>query len=422
VSENGLSRLLRGVPPERFFDRYWERRPLLVRGDGAARVAPLLSIRDLDSVLCGLSLSSADVRLVRSVRRKIADRPVPSTPGGGADFYELYRAYAEGWTLILNGIELRWAPVARLCRSLEGDLRHRVGANLYFTPPRARGFLPHYDTHDVFVVQLEGTKAWRLRESRVRLPIPEQKETAETGRPVKRGRVILEPVLRAGDVLYIPRGCVHEARTTGRSSLHLTIGVHAHLWRDLLGEILSHAADADVELRRAVMFDDADVDGASRAIARRASRLLARIARSVDAEQAIDRLTGRLMSRPTPSPDGHFASLDRMPAIALDTRVRRREGMWCSVRRTRGGAVLRFPGNRVGGPAAIEPALHYVAHVEGPFAVRDLPASLTDHAKRVLARRLVKEGLLRIEDRRRDGNEEEAREGPSARGEDTRGR
>lgn len=37
-----------------------------------------------------------------------------------------------------------------------------VGANVYLTPPGSQGFAPHYDDIEAFIMQLEGSKEWRI--------------------------------------------------------------------------------------------------------------------------------------------------------------------------------------------------------------------------------------------------------------------
>jgi hypothetical protein len=79
--------------------------------------------------------------------------------------------------------------------------------------------------------------------------------------------------------------------------------------------------------------------------------------------------------------------------MTLDTVVARTPGAICRALVDGDGAVIEFPGGRVGGPARIAAALQFVARAER-FPVRDLPDGLGDNEKLVLARRLVREGLL----------------------------
>src|SRR6185295_12103641 len=102
--------------------------------------------------------------------------------------------------------------------------------------PGAQGFSAHYDTHDVFILQAAGSKHWRLYGSSVQLPL------ASTPYPYPgpdAGKPSADFVLRAGDVLYIPRGHVHDALTSDSISLHVTLGINVYTWADLFMEALN---------------------------------------------------------------------------------------------------------------------------------------------------------------------------------------
>ena len=119
----------------------------------------------------------------------------------------------------------RWdASAWRLVAALEASLGCLVGANAYLTPAGgSQGLAPHWDDVDVLVLQVEGRKAWRVYE-----PLPEHTlattgpsgDLVAGGRLTRPGRLALEAVLSPGDVLYIPRGTVHQAQTLedGRAS------------------------------------------------------------------------------------------------------------------------------------------------------------------------------------------------------------
>ena len=95
-----------------------------------------------------------------------------------------------------------------------------------------KGFAPHWDDVDVFVLQLEGSKRWR-----VFAPPTEEQElprhsSKDFGGPAALKRAgyeaaCLDVVLERGDVLYLPRGFVHEAISSAEeASLHLTLSTH----------------------------------------------------------------------------------------------------------------------------------------------------------------------------------------------------
>lgn len=398
TSDFDLARLLAPLKPAAFTRDCWEKSPRAVFRRRAGYFSGLLSLSDLDSIVClsGSVSSENDMRLAKTENGKFESRPVPLGADGRPDIYALYRAHRDGYTLIVNRIDSRWRPVAALCRALEYELHHKASANLYFTPGGTQGFTPHFDTHDVFILQLEGSKTWRLYDT-VELPL------ADDDRPVAKtglGRPRSELTLKAGDVLYIPRGVVHEAVSLESSSLHLTVGLHVTRWLDLAQEALAHAAREDSRLREALPPGFLEPGTPATAMKVRLRDLLASLSRGNGAVKAVESLIERHMKNGTPAPDGHFSLLDGVRALNDDTLVERRNGMPCAAFRSAAEAGIRFPGNEVTGPFPIESALRFVA-AKRRFKVGELPGPLSAEAKRVLVRRLIREGLLTLSPQRR---------------------
>ncbi|XP_023515380.1 uncharacterized protein LOC111779552 [Cucurbita pepo subsp. pepo] len=148
------------------------------------------------------------------------------------DALKCEEAFKEGYTIALRGMEFRYEKIAAIANTLASLFgQPSVGANMYLTPPGSQGLARHYDDHCVFVCQLAGSKQWTVF-SPPKMCLPrlydanEFPRCSEVESPLAVGRQFL---LREGDVLYIPRGFLHEARTENNgpdgSSLHLTFGI-----------------------------------------------------------------------------------------------------------------------------------------------------------------------------------------------------
>ena len=113
--------------------------------------------------------------------------------------------------MVLPALQRTWAPLRQLCAALEDEFSHPVHANAYLTPGDSPGFTPHYDTHEVFVLQIAGTKRWRVFQPPQPLPHRSQPFT-----PIGYAlpAPLLELELKPGDLLYLPRGYVHAANTS----------------------------------------------------------------------------------------------------------------------------------------------------------------------------------------------------------------
>lgn len=107
------------------------------------------------------------------------------------------------------------------CETLFGTL---AGASAYLTPPNAQGLAPHHDDVEVFVIQTEGSKLWHLWPP-VGIDLPETYSNDLDRNQLDSSRMVTV-LLRKGDVLYMPRGTVHEARAEKQFSTHITISLY----------------------------------------------------------------------------------------------------------------------------------------------------------------------------------------------------
>jgi len=200
-----------------------------------------------------------------------------------------------------------------------------------------------------------------------------------------------------GDVLYIPRGTVHEARTDSESSVHLTVGVHVTRWADLLTDAVRVAAEGDERLREAVPPAWLRGEDPADAVAARLRALLDGVSASLSPGEVVASRARRFLAERPPGVGGHFRSLDRLHRLAPGTRVRRRQGVDLLVVVEGDSAIVHAGGDRrIDAPARMAPQLAFIAAREA-FAIADLPGPLDDLAKVVLVRRLVREGILSVD-------------------------
>jgi len=138
---------------------------------------------------------------------------------------ELAAMLKDGWTIQFHQPQRFDDPLWRLCAALEANLGCLVGANAYITPPGHQGFAPHWDDVDVFILQVEGEKRWKVHIPDHQLAnfsaadIPENK----LGSPAWVG------TLKSGDILFLPRGCIHQAVAGEETrSTHITLSTNQH--------------------------------------------------------------------------------------------------------------------------------------------------------------------------------------------------
>ncbi|MFB6539319.1 cupin domain-containing protein [Streptomyces noursei] len=142
----------------------------------------------------------------------------------------LHHQLAHGASLVLDGVDALHDGVEHLAEAIERCMRTDVQVNLYAAWTPKEGFGLHFDDHDVVVLQLEGAKRWQIHPPTRIDPLRVDVEAPQP--PV--GEPVAEVVLRAGDILYLPRGWWHAVTATEGRSLHLTCGLTPTTGADLL--------------------------------------------------------------------------------------------------------------------------------------------------------------------------------------------
>ena len=173
--------------------------------------------------------------------------------------HSLFAPYLNGSSIVLNHADLSSPWIAALCRDLQRCFPH-VYANCYLTPPNSQAVPPHADDRDVLVIQVVGSKQWEVFKT-VPVPYPYTNEqVGKDGMPVPPnvldGPMEISTTLKPGDVLYMPRGFVHQAKTCNDDlSFHITVAIATHDWT--LARIFSsgteHVLTRVVDFRRAIL-------------------------------------------------------------------------------------------------------------------------------------------------------------------------
>jgi lysine-specific demethylase/histidyl-hydroxylase NO66 len=360
-----------------FREKVWGSRVHLHATDPAALVG-YLSLDDADRLLTASALRTPTVRVVRdgSVLPSSAYTRSATLAGaalsGLVDGRKVLELFGEGATVVLQGLHRYWPPLTELVRGLELALGHPCQANAYLTPPGSQGFARHSDTHDVFVFQTHGRKQWQL---------------VEDG---QERDVLLEPGLS----MYLPTGTPHSARSQEQASLHVTVGVNQLTWRTLLRRVAERAlADERYAgpLPAGYLEDPSVLAGPLRqALADLAAAVREADAGAEAAAQADDFLTGR-----TPALRGGLTDLVQLEDLADDTRLVRRATAACVLRPAGDQLVVLLGDRHLRMPRRLQAPLEFVRDHES-FTVGELTPWLDASSRLVVARRLVREGLLHV--------------------------
>ena len=411
------------LPAAEFAREHWDRAPLLSRAaDLPEPFHDLLSAPAVDEMVTGRGLRLPFFRMVRdgetlpasSVTRSVmsGDRRI----GDMADPDRVREHFAEGATLVLQSLHRSHPPLVRFCRELADELGHPTQCNAYVTPPGSQGFAAHHDTHDVFVLQVDGSKRWNIYPPVHPLPLADQsgKGRDEDGRLLADDATpVLSVELQPGDALYLPRGFVHAAETAEDRSIHLTVGILVHRWHDVLRDLVALAGQ-DLEYRAALPLAAADAAELGGEDGKRRLDLAAFLRRTADWVEKSDpdslaELLRERLGRGRPAEAlGPLAAQRSAEQFDAETWVRLREGVSWTLEAAadEDRVMLRLPDRDVSWPGATETALR-LALSGAPVCASELAAltaaspvsaeqeaALDEPGAVVMLRRLLREGAL----------------------------
>lgn len=397
-----LSRCV-AIEPAEFARDYWSRRPLLTRAAQLpASFDDLLSPERVDELIAERGVRTPFIRMAKDGSLVARDGFV-GPAGYGAeigdqvDSAKVLAQFASGATLVLQGLHRLWPPIIDFVRSAVDDLGHPVQANAYITPASNRGFDPHYDVHDVFVLQISGRKHWTIHEPVFVDPLGGQAWSQHRAAVEARAQEnpVIDTVLEPGDALYLPRGWIHSAQALGETSIHLTVGVAALTTYDVLRALVDELAGNE-QLRTSLpMGVDLGNPDEVTALAAKSVAAVTDALRSAPpelAEAAGARITRRFADRTRPAAVRPLATVDLTGRLEPATVVQWRRGLVAAVRRREDEVQLRLLDRTITFPASCADAVDRL-HTGEPCAAGALPG-LDAADGVVLTRRLLREAVV----------------------------
>ena len=230
---------------ETFLAEYWQKKPVLIR-QALPEIKPPIAADELAGLACEEEVES---RLI--IQDAEADTwALTHGPFVDATFSDLPETH---WTLLVQAVD-HWVPAA-------ADFL----AQFYFIPSwrvddlmisysgDKGGVGPHYDTYDVFLVQVSGRRQWEVgglsdesspRRSDVPLKILSEWKPEHCW--------ILEP----GDLLYVPPRVGHSGIAVGADCMTCSVGFRAPSHRDLLLDFPEYVSE---QLSEEVRYADPDL-------------------------------------------------------------------------------------------------------------------------------------------------------------------
>lgn len=224
--------LLGGLSPETFMRRHWQKKPLLIR-QAVPGVQPPLDLAGLQALAAQEAVSA------RLVRQTEAGWTLHSGP---LEADQWPAPTERGWTVLVQGVDRQVPAAQSLLAAFRFVPDARLDDLMVSFAGDGGGVGPHFDSYDVFLLQVQGHRRWRIGRLREPQLLPDA--------PLK----ILshfEPeeewLLAPGDMLYLPPRWAHDGVAEGGECMTCSIGFRAPAQEEFASEVLQRLLDGALD-------------------------------------------------------------------------------------------------------------------------------------------------------------------------------
>jgi len=392
--------LIDPISRETFFEEYYQKKHLLIKRKNTDYFQDFLNIEDIDDYLSKNNNYHPNVRVIKQGVKYTEKDYLKADSFGRNDIIDvekLYKEYKGGASILLQEFERYFDKLKNLCLNLQSDTGLLFSSYVYVTPKNSKGFVAHYGTTDAFVVQLQGNRKWHLYDYPVSLPTSQQDywdtEMYQTNHYADIKPTVTE-ILEPGDILYMPRGLVHQVEGLNQTSLHCTLGGTSPQWHNLLEHI---AKDAYIfeKLRASIHIHD------SKKFTRKAliSTLKEAVNEIFEDEKMEDIVSSYMdkysMHQRLSQDKNRLLDLEQIEDINPTTIVSRKKGINIKLLSTEEHIGLQFYEKNIFFPDFMEESIKFILNKD-TFTVKDVLGDIDDESKVVCVSKLVEEGLLTI--------------------------
>jgi ribosomal protein L16 Arg81 hydroxylase len=376
-----------------FLSDYFEKKPLLIKRNAPSFYNELISLKEIDDVLFSQKINAPGFRLVNSKTDTFPDTSTFCHKGTTIiNPLKFVQGYAEGHTLAMAGFQNQHIKTRNFCFDLENLFGHPFQTNFYLTPSESKGFSPHWDSHDVIVLQISGNKIWKFYENSVELADANLKFEKDG---FEAGKVIQEITLEQGDLLYIPRGLTHDAYTAESHSLHVTTGFLGYTWSQYLIESIVHLSKQDSNFRKFIPLGA--IYSSDEQYKESLKLLLAQITKELESKTGLNRFESALKEKQYNCCSNLLMEVMNLNNIDSNTLFSKRNKTEAYLEVKEEIVCIIFNDTLLEFPLYCEPSIAFILKTNISFKIDTIPGELDNDGKLVLVKKLVKEGLLTTE-------------------------
>ena len=226
IDPNQKIDLLGQRSPASFMKQYWQRKPLLIR-NAIPDFKPPVSFTDLKN------LAKQDNVESRLIWQENNTWNMENGP-----FSRFPKITEPDWTLLVQSMDLHHDALAQLMQQFRFIPDARLDDVMISFAAMGGGVGPHFDSYDVFLLQAQGQRKWRISQQKDLSLVPDlpckilQNFEAEE-----------EFVLNPGDMLYLPPHVAHDGISLSDKCMTISIGFKTPSFATLALGLLEAAAD-----------------------------------------------------------------------------------------------------------------------------------------------------------------------------------
>ncbi|AAP96665.1 hypothetical protein HD_1945 [[Haemophilus] ducreyi 35000HP] len=184
------------ITPEIFLRDYWQKKPLLIR-NGLPQIVGLFEPKDMMELALEEEITA---RLIKCEDEQWSVKNSPFTP------HDLTKLPTK-WSLMIQNLEQWSSELGALWQAFNFIPQWQRDDIMVSCSPKSGTVGKHYDEYDVFLVQGFGTRRWQLGKW------CDRSTEFKPNQPIRifddMGELVLDEVMQAGDVLYVPSRMAH---------------------------------------------------------------------------------------------------------------------------------------------------------------------------------------------------------------------
>ncbi|MEY2948564.1 MAG: ribosomal protein arginine hydroxylase [Pseudomonadota bacterium] len=311
MQKNTALTLLGGLTPEQFMKRHWQKKPLLIR-QALPDMKPLIERSQL------LEMVESEEVESRLIVRKGAKWNLKKGPMGRKSLPSLK---TPDWTVLIQGVDLHNDAVHSLLQQFRFVPDARLDDLMISFATEGGGVGPHFDSYDVFLLQAQGQRKWRIGR--------QKKYELQEGVPLKILKDFkpeAEFVLNPGDMLYLPPGYAHDGVAVGECMTY-SVGFRVPRSAELASELLMGLSEEMTEDQgtasdllyqdphQAAAIQDASVPKALQEFAAQS------VAKALKDPQILNCLLGESLTEPKPNVWFDAPDFDDLPRFEWPSEV-----------------------------------------------------------------------------------------------------